>query len=143
MPAMRIVAATAILALGAILAVAAPPFAFAESTRVRVPIMIGGEESLDPCANGVITGLNPRGDGFLSVRSGPGGRPFRELDRLSNGNEVYLCGKRGPWRAIVYHESRKWHESCEVSSPWPKRRAYTGPCRHGWVHSQYIKVVAG
>ena len=129
--------------LGAILIAFGAGNVSAESARIGVSIMIGGEEDLDACSNGEVTGLDPSGDGFLSVRSGPGARPYREIDRLSNGNEVYLCGSRGRWYAIVYHQSRKHHESCGVSTPWHKRRAYSGPCRYGWVHSQFIKVTAG
>jgi hypothetical protein len=116
----------------------------AESARVDVAVMIGGEGDLDACSSpGEVTGLDPSGDGFLSVRSGPGGRPYREIDRLFNGNEVYLCGSLGPWYSIVYHQSRKPHRSCGVSTPWPKHRAYSGPCQYGWVHSRYIKGTAG
>jgi hypothetical protein len=116
----------------------------AESARIDVAVMIGGEGDLDACSSpGEVIGLDPNGDGFLSVRSGPGGRPYREIDRLFNGNEVYLCGSRGAWYSIVYHQSRKPHRSCGVSTPWPKRRAYGGPCQYGWVHSRYIKGTAG
>jgi hypothetical protein len=113
----------------------------AEPARIDVAVMIGGEGDLDACSStGEVIGLDPGGDGFLSVRSGPGGRPYREIDRLFNGNEVYLCGSHGPWYSIVYHQSRKPHRSCGVSTtPSPKRRAYSGPCQYGWVHSRYIK----
>jgi hypothetical protein len=113
----------------------------AEPVRIDVAVMIGGEGDLDACSStGEVIGLDPSGDGFLSVRSGPGGRPYREIDRLFNGNEVYLCGSHGPWYSIVYHQSRKPHRSCGVSTtPSPKRRAYSGPCQYGWVHSRYIK----
>jgi hypothetical protein len=61
----------------------------AESARIDAAIMIGGEEDLDACSStGEVTGLDPSGDGFLSVRSGPGGRPYREIDRLFNGNRA-------------------------------------------------------
>jgi len=48
--------------------------------RVDVPVMVGGEPDMDACpSGGTVTGLDPRGDGFLSVRSGPGGAKFREM----------------------------------------------------------------
>jgi hypothetical protein len=131
------------LALGTVLTAIAAGNASAESARIDVPIMIGGVKNLDACANGKVTGLDPRGDGFLSVRSGPGGRPYREIDRLFNGHDVHLCGSRGRWYAIVYDRSRQSDASCGVSTPWPKRRAYRGPCRYGWVHARYIKATAG
>ena len=115
--------------------------AIAAQGRLDKPFLIGGYEG-DACANGEVTGLDPAGDGFLSVRSGPGGKPFSEVDRLHNGDEVYLCGKEGPWFKVVYHESRKVDESCAVSTASPRRRTYNGPCRRGWAHSRYIKVTA-
>ena len=71
------------------------------AARLDVPVMAGGEEDLDACGSaGRIVGLNPRGDGFLSVRSGPGGKAYREIDRLYNGNEVIVCDEQGPWLAV-------------------------------------------
>ncbi len=91
-------------ALLALLFVLAAPAVHAQSrARLDVPIVIGGDTRLDACGgSGQIVGLDPNGDGFLSVRSGPGGRPFREIDRLFNGNLVYICEERGPWVAVVY-----------------------------------------
>jgi hypothetical protein len=131
------------LRLGTVLTAIVAGNVSAASARIGVPIMIGGVKNLDACSNGKVTGLDPKGDGFLSVRSGPGGWPYREIDRLFNGHDVHLCGARRQWYAIVYHRSPQSLESCGVSTPWQKRRAYRGPCRYGWVHSRYIKVTAG
>ncbi len=110
--------------------------------RLDVPVMAGGEEDLDACgSSGRIAGLNPRGDGFLSVRSGPGGKPYREIDRLHNGNAVIVCDEQGPWLAVVY--GRSPDDDCGVGTPWPTRKPYAGPCRSGWVHSRYVRMVAG
>ncbi len=46
---------------------------------------------------GVIYGLDPYGDGFLSIRTKPRGR---EIGRLYNGNKVEILGKRGKWYKI-------------------------------------------
>jgi hypothetical protein len=111
--------------------------------RIDVPIVIGGNDDFDACyGTGVIVGLDPKGDGFLSVRSGPGGKPYREIDRRYNGQQVQLCAEKGPWLAIVYDSSGSL-EACGVRSPWPVRQAYTGPCRYGWVHSRYVKLTSG
>ncbi|GEO13953.1 integron [Microvirga aerophila] len=110
--------------------------------RIDVPVMVGGTGVLDGCASvGQIIGLDPRGDGFLSVRSGPGGKPYREIDRLYNGNQVFVCHDKGPWLAVVYGQSADG--TCGVSTPWPVRQPYTGPCRSGWIHSRYVQIVAG
>src|SRR5438132_1015418 len=95
---------------------AAPaPFASAQR-RIDVPVILGGSPNLDACGGvGQIVGLDPYGDGFLSVRSGPGGRPYSEIDRLYNGNRVHVCGNRGPWYQIVYPAGPA---DCGVGTPW-------------------------
>jgi hypothetical protein len=118
---------------------AAPAIAVAQ-IKIDVPIMLGGNDSYDACSGaGVVSGLSPRGDGFLSVRSGPR-RNYAELDRIYGGNAVHICGSRGAWTAIVYSGDGR---DCGVGSPWPKRLAYTGPCKYGWVSSRYVAVTAG
>lgn len=110
--------------------------------KIDVPVMAGGEPNLDAClGTGVIEGLDPRGDGFLSVRSGPGGRKYREIARVYNGMRVYICDQKGPWLGVVY--STKSSAECNVTSPWSKRMAYTGPCNYGWIHSKYVGDLAG
>jgi hypothetical protein len=61
------------------------------------------------------------------------------VDRLYNGNAVHICSTRGSWTAVVHGDGR----DCGVSSPWPKRLAYTGPCKYGWISSRYVTVTAG
>ena len=108
--------------------------------RIDVPVMLGGDPDLDACPSlGQIVGLHPNGDGFLSVRSGPG-VPYREIDRLYNGNKVSVCGRRGAWHPIVYPADEG---ECGVGTPWPVRQPYTGPCNYGWVHSRYVRIIAG
>lgn len=108
-------------------------------TRPAVPVVVGGDADLDACATlSEIRGLNPRGDGFLSVRSGPGTR-HAEIDRLFNGNQVYSCAEQGDWVGIIYPFSRR----CGVATPWPAARPYAGPCRSGWVHRRFVREVAG
>jgi hypothetical protein len=108
--------------------------------RPHVPVVIQGDLQIDPCSNGVVVGLNPHGDGFLSVRSGPGTR-YRELGRLYNGQQVYICAERGAWLGIVFE--RPWRTGCNVTTPWPETQPYTGPCRSGWVHRRWVKLWAG
>ncbi|WP_372423376.1 integron [Salinarimonas chemoclinalis] len=111
--------------------------------RIDVPVEVGGDGFLDGCWGiGQVVGLDPNGDGFLSVRSGPGGRQYREIDRVHNGQQVAICGEDGPWYAVVYSRTRDT-SGCGVHTPWPVRQPYTGPCEYGWVHSRYVHVVAG
>lgn len=116
--------------------------ASAATSRIDVPIVLGGNEKFEACMSiGQIVGLDPNGDGFLSVQSGPGGRPFREIARLHNGQMVYICTYNGNWLGIVYTKNRSME--CNVSSTWPVRQPYTGPCDFGWVHQRYVRVTAG
>jgi uncharacterized protein YraI len=110
--------------------------------KIDVPVMINADAE-DACSNGEIVGLDPKGDGFLSVRSGPGGPPYSEIDHLFNGSQVYICGHQGSWYSVVYTSARGIGHECGVSTPWSTRQAYTGPCRSGWVHSHYVHVTAG
>jgi hypothetical protein len=119
----------------------APPPDVPSPSPPDAPIIIGGEQGSDACgSSGEIIGLDPNGDGFLSVRSGPGGSQFKEIDRLYNGNKVYICANNGPWLGAIYNDRRDLDQSCGVSKPWQTRQPYTGPCRYGWVHSKYVRV---
>jgi hypothetical protein len=110
------------------------------SIRPQVPVIIGGYTSLDACGgNGVVIGLDPNGDGFLAVKSGPR-LSHPRIDKLYNGEQVYICGETDNWFAVVYTRVRR---DCNVSTPWPVRLPYTGPCRSGWVFKRYVRVVAG
>ena len=109
----------------------------------EVPVVIqevSEDNDGDACgANGVIEGLDPSGDGFLAVRSGPSSK-FREIDRLYNGEEVYLCTQKGRWIGIVYS---KRANQCNVSTGWRATVPYTGPCKSGWVHANWVRAFAG
>jgi hypothetical protein len=73
------------------------------------------------------------------VRSGPAAS-HREIDRLKNGAKVYVCGDKASWVAVVYPAGGR---DCRVGTPWPKRRAYDGPCKRGWISNKFLKMLAG
>jgi hypothetical protein len=105
-----------------------------------VPVMVGGDADYDACGTlGVVTGLDPYGDNFLSLRAGPGGGGT-EILRLDTGAEVIICDERGSWYGVVYPPSGS---DCGVSSPIVQRAAYRGPCKSGWVAKRYVEVIAG
>lgn len=106
----------------------------------RTPVMIEGGTGLDPCGLSVVKGLKANGDGFLSVRASPG-TSAAELGRLHNGHQVWSCATNGVWIGIVYRPSGG--TECNLGSPWPRTMAYTGPCRWGWVHRNWIQQIAG
>ncbi|WP_083240404.1 SH3 domain-containing protein [Methyloceanibacter methanicus] len=106
----------------------------------EIPVLAGGEADFDACGSqGVVRGLDPSGDGFLAVRSGPSSK-HAVLDRVYNGAILNLCDQRGRWLGVVYsHETM----DCGVGTPWPRRDAYSGPCRSGWVFRKYVADYAG
>ena len=87
-----------------------------------------------------ITGLNRRGDNFVSVRAAPSVRA-RELDRLGPGRRVWTCETVGGWTGIVY--GPRGSLGCGVESPVPRARPYRGRCRSGWISSRYLTPIAG
>ena len=89
-----------------------------QRARLDVPIVIGGDKEFKACTGtGEVIGLDSKGNGFLPVQSGPDS-PYREIDRLFNGNKVYICDQRGLWYAIIYSESHELTQECGVSKPW-------------------------
>ena len=104
--------------------------------------LAGGD--LDACLSvGEVTGLNPRGDNFLTVRAEPKAGA-REKDRLGPGRWVWLCDEAGEWLGVVYgSDPEDKPADCGVGTPSDRVRAYAGPCRSGWVHSRYVEVIAG
>ena len=127
----------ALLALGLLGAAAAA------ATPDR-PVRIGTvAPDLDAClSQGEVTGLNPAGDNYLTVRAGPG-RDARDIGRLGPGHVVNVCEDRGEWLGIVFGSSRDPGEDCGVGRPVERPRRYDGPCHSGWVAKRYIRIVAG
>jgi len=125
----------------AVLAVAAQS---AAPLRPEVPVMVGGDSEQDACGGTYrVTGLNPRGDNFLSVRSRPAAAG-RELARLRNGQMGYLCDASadGQWQGVVYAPAGR-DLDCGVGTPISRSRPYRGPCASGWVASRFVELVAG
>src|SRR5215475_645071 len=105
-----------------------------------VPVMIGGERDLDACgAVGVVSGLDAKAASTVAVRSGPG-RQFERIARLTAGTRVWLCDHKGHWIGVVYGPN---DQDCGVSTPYDKRRPYTGPCAANWVFAKYVSLLAG
>lgn len=105
-----------------------------------VAVHVGGEAELDACGSvGEVHRLNPDGDNFLAVRSGPGSA-HAMTDKLYSKAQVYICDENGAWVGIVYGPE---NADCGVTSPIADRQAYSGSCASGWVHGHYIKLIAG
>ena len=106
----------------------------------KISVFTGGERDSDACgAIGRIVGLNPRGDNFLAVRSGPG-LHFPVVDRLESHSRVILCDRQGSWIGVVYS---RMNQDCGTGSPRAKRSPYDGPCRSGWIYDKFVALEAG
>ncbi len=134
------------LALGFALALSLVAFVcVAADAKRTVPVMVGGSEEFDACGSwGEVSGLNPKGDGFLAVRSGPGTEyPVRE--KLREGFGFYVCGSSqdGKWVSIVYPRKGQNASDCGVSGATAHSFEYRGPCDYGWVNARWVNIIAG
>lgn len=103
-------------ALAGLLAAAAPAAAEVEVDFAAT----GGDGQAAWCASSVVSGLDPAGDGFLAVRTGPG-TAYRMIAKLTNGAVVLTCATAGPWIGVLYGPSRS----------------------KGWVHGRWLVPYAG
>ena len=108
LPVLAVLAASAPFAVGAVYAQA-----------LDIPIVDDCVADQAACyATSQVAGLDPNGDGFLAVRTGPGS-DYRMIDRLHNGDVVEHITSQGPWRGVRYGG------------------------RKGWVHGNWLQDLAG
>ncbi len=112
----------------------------ATAQPVEVPVIeMEGDGHAATCSGSVVAGLDPQGDGFLAVRSGPG-TGYAMIDRLHNGDRVAVFGARGDWVGIAYGtRPDDWPDLCANAGP---ARALRGS-QQGWVHRNWLRHVAG
>jgi len=70
---------------------------YAHSNWIRKTSSTATASNSSSSKTGVVTGLDPNGDGFLALRSKPKGR---EIGRLYNGDKVTILDKRGKWYKV-------------------------------------------
>lgn len=58
-------------------------------------------------ADGVVQGLDPHGDGFLAVRTGPGSQ-YRQIGSLYNGDHVSILDRQGQWLYVRHGGLEGW-----------------------------------
>jgi uncharacterized protein YraI len=85
---------------------------FAATRITDEPGGSGGAGQRSP--QGYVTGLNPRGDNYLSLRTGPGGR-YQEIARMGPNTRLTILGRSGSWLNVSLTNGRS-----------------------GWAHSRYI-----
>ena len=123
---------TFVLAVGLLASLATPTAA----QQLDVPIIEQADGDLDTCALGEVHGLKANGDGFLAVRSAPDS-DYRKLDEVYNGNRVWIFQQIGKWYGVVYGVD---NVDC---SPINKDRRVRAPGKKGWVHGNWVRVIAG
>lgn len=123
---------------------ASAPATTASRTSPERAVMVGRDgPDFDACGGyGEVTGLNPNGDNYLSVRSLPR-VDSDELDRLGPDTGVIMCESVRGFEGIVYPGEGQDISDCATSSPGDGPRPYSGPCRSGWVSQTYITLIAG
>ncbi len=110
----------------AILAAPAP------AQQLDVPVSApGGDGQAADCASSTVSGLDPNGDGFLSVRTGPG-TGYRKIDELHEGDVVVVCDGQGAWAGVFYTGSNAGTGFVDEHPP-----------RAGWVHTNWLRDLAG
>ena len=111
------------------------------TSRGDRPVMVGGDPEFSACgAFGAVRGLKIGGDGFLALRSGPSANA-RLIDKLREGDGVYLCDESGGWFGVVVYPPNPMID-CGVNEPILPKQPYSGPCKTGWVSGNFIEVVA-
>jgi hypothetical protein len=114
------------------------------ANKLDVPIIEHGEwdgvpdseiqDILPTCGLDRVTGLDPHGEGFLAVRSGPGSQ-YRKLAELHNGDDVLVFDQKDKWYGVVYGDTSF------IDCISPRTRPIPYPNK-GWVHSNWLKHIA-
>lgn len=122
------------------------PVASAHKPVDGVPVMYGLDgPDFDGCGGwGRVSGLKPDGDNFLAVRAAPSTQSSK-IDELPQGHEVWFCDGSDDqqWVGIVYRGKGQKGFECATGPNLEKPKAYPGPCRSGWVHKNYVTLLAG
>lgn len=65
--------------------------------------------------------------------------------RIAAGARFFVCTRSidQRWMGIVYEDGGTLAPGCGVSAPAPRRVAYAGPCKSGWVASAAVRLIAG
>lgn len=115
---------------------------YSTAYAVDKAVMVGGEKDLDACTStAAVSGLDPKGDGFLAVRSNSNAKA-KLLDKLIEGQVLYVCDESadGKWLGVIYS---KTGVDCGVGTPIYPKQAYNGACQSGWVSKKWINPLAG
>ncbi|MEG6509100.1 SH3 domain-containing protein [Methyloligella sp. 2.7D] len=104
----------------------------------------GGDGQMAECWLGIVKGLDPKGDGFLAVRSGPGGK-YRKIDEVHNGDHVMVYDERGKWLGVIYGPGDSIIQKDVLGCGFigKGKRPVPYPGKKGWIHSKWVDILAG
>ena len=122
---------------------------------ILVPMIDGGRAIAPTASVAQIVGLKKGGDGFVSVRGAPSPKG-NERDRLTLGHYVLAAHPFDDWKkatfiSVIYVDEKGGPDGglevvCGIENPPPPaataKKVYTGPCKSGWVHKRFVKVLA-
>jgi len=77
-------------------------------------VVVGLAMSAQTARADYVCNLNPYGDNFLSLRTGPGGS-YDEIERMGENTVLRVIGSRGPWLNVRKRDGSE-----------------------GWAHSRWI-----
>lgn len=127
--------------LGVMLALALPAQAQAQSTASVQMAMNTSPKAVVCPDRGKVQGLDPRGDGFLAVRTGPS-TEHEQIDELHNGDVIMLCDYQNGWHGVIYPAPGQRESDCVRSASRMGGAAeYRGPCKAGWVHGNWVRWI--
>jgi len=104
--------------------------------QLLVSIIERASDDLDTCALAEVSGLKSNGDGFLAVRSAPGSS-HPKIDEVQNGDRLWVFTEIGDWLGVVYATK---NVEC---SPVEKDREVQTDGKKGWVHKNWVTIIAG
>lgn len=104
-----------------------------------------GGPAYPACASsGEVVNLSPEGEAYLPLRAAPFAEA-EEIARLGEGAKLFLCQRSldQRWQGVVVPPADSPQADCGVTATLASARAYTGPCKSGWVLSGFVRPVAG
>jgi hypothetical protein len=68
-----------------------------------------------------------------------------QIGAIPSSGRFFVCSRSldQKWFGIVYDDAFALAPACGVTDPIPARRAYSGPCKSGWVSTPFVKLIAG
>lgn len=114
------------------------------------PVVIGeGGANFAACATtGRVVNLSPSGVPYLVVKAAPFAEA-QDVARLENGARLFVCTRSidQKWQGVVLPPDGASADAasvtdCGVSTPVAAPGAYHGPCRSGWVSSDFVRLGA-